>query len=713
MYDDTAVHERFGLPPEKLVDYAALKGDPSDNLPSVPGVGEKTASHLIQQFGSVESLYDRLDELPKKLQRLRGALEENRDIVVRNKRLSKLRIDLDVGIEPGDIRMGEWQMGEIRRLFDALQFRSLYERLPDVRASEPVAVEPSKQITVKHAEATLFVTERPRVVGVVLDEPSGGLALAEGDTEGHWVTSVGSVRELLEAPDVEKVTHDAKTTAVWLARRGITLRGVSFDTQIAAYLLDPAPGSYPLADISVRYLGRELPHARADEAQEQLNLGLDDASAAEAAAARATALLPLSERLAQELDKTGMASLMKDIELPLVDVLKDLELTGVAIDTDLLIGKSNELGARIQTLEGEIAELAGGPFNINSPKQLQAVLFDRLGLRSTRRTKTGPSTDAQALEGLRGQHQIIDALLEYRELTKLRSTYLDALPKLVDETDGRVHATFKQTTVATGRIATENPNLQNIPVRTELGREIRRAFIAGFPGHSLLVADYSQIELRVLAHITGDPGLTEAFERDLDVHAATAATVWGFDVDDVPRDLRERAKAINFGLAYGMNKFGLAQRLGITPDEAQEFIDGYFRSFTKVGEFMRSVVADAYRDGCTTTMLGRRRYLPELEHPNPRVRALGERQALNAPIQGSAADILKLAMIKVHERLQEREETARMVLTVHDELLFEVETEDAQVTMENVQSLMEQAYPLRVPLKVDAAVGPNWADAKP
>jgi DNA polymerase I len=384
----------------------------------------------------------------------------------------------------------------------------------------------------------------------------------------------------------------------------------------------------------------------------------------------------------------------------------------VAIDVALLEQQANVLSTQIDALEDSIHNHAGGPLNINSPPQLREVLYDKLGLTTTRRTKTGMSTDAQALENLRGMHPIVDDILRYRELTKLKSTYLDALPRLVDPATNRLHARFHQTGASTGRLSTSDPNLQNIPVRTPLGREIRRAFIAGFPQHSLLVADYSQIELRVLAHITGDQGLRDAFARDDDIHTATAAKIYGFPVDDVPRDVRDRAKAINFGLAYGMNAYGLAQRLGITPDEAQEFIDAYFASFPKVKEFMATVVRDAYRDGFTSTLLGRRRYIEELTHRNPRVRQMGERQALNAPIQGTAADMIKLAMIKVDAGLREAGLGARMVLTVHDELIFEVPDAELDATREAVRSLMEQAYPMDVPLRVDVAIGANWAEAK-
>jgi len=709
LYDPAAVTDRFGLPPEKLIDLSALKGDPSDNLPSVPGIGDKTAATLVQTFGSVEALYEHLDELPSRIKRLRPALEDAHDQVLLNKKLVRLVDDLEVDIEPADIHMGEWDESAIRELFNALQFRVLLERITDVRPHlKPVGAAP--EVTVRAAESAPGGARR---VALSMGD-SGGIAISEDGSSSTWLPSLEAARVLLEDADVEKVAHDAKTLCVRARRAGIAPAGIAFDTQVAAYLLDPAPGRYPLEDLSVRYLNRELPRASVDAGQGQLALGIGagEGDEGQVAGARAAALLPLADRLQRELETTGMADLMRAIELPLIDVLVGLELVGVAIDVDMLRAQAAELNKRIAALETTIHDLAGGPFNLNSPPQLRTVLYERLGLKPTRRTKTGYSTDAATLESLRGRHEIVDALLEYRELSKLVSTYLEPLPALVDPADGRVHAEFRQTVVATGRIATQNPNLQNIPTRSDLGREIRRAFVAGFPGHSLLVADYSQIELRVLAHITGDPGLREAFARDEDVHAATAAKIWGFTVEEVPRDLRARAKAINFGLAYGMNKFGLAQRLGITPDEAQEHIDAYFSSFPNVAAFMEQVVKDAYRDGCTVTIAGRRRYLPELESGNPRIRSMGERQALNAPIQGSAADIFKVAMIAVDRGLRSAGLGARMVLTVHDELIFEVPDAERTATTERVRSLMEEAYPLEVPLRVDIAVGHDWATAK-
>ena len=718
LYDEQAVVDRFGIPPTQLPDLVALKGDPSDNLPGVPGIGDKTASALVQQFGSVEAMYERLDELPQKLRKLAPKLEEAKEQVLRNKRLATLVDDLDLGVDPAGIRMGEWDQEIVRKLFLSLEFRSLLERLADVRRTPaPAAATEFVARAVTDVKDLAADARKAGRLAVATLEGSAGVALAVGDDEALWLEDPSTAGELLADVDLTKVTHDGKELAVACIRAGGTFAGLSFDTKIAAYLLDPASGTYEVEALSLRYLDRELPSAKPSDDGAQLSLDVssdddDQAAVPEAACAQAAALLPLSERLGAELERLGMTQLYREVELPLVDVLARMELTGVAIDVDLLEAMANKLGSEIAGLEESITRHAGGPININSPPQLREVLYDRLGLTPGRRTKTGYSTDAAALENLRGLHPIIDDLLRYRELTKLKSTYLDALPRLIDPATGRLHARFHQTVTTTGRLSTSDPNLQNIPVRTGLGREIRRAFIPGFPAHTLLVADYSQIELRVLAHITHDEGLTGAFERDEDIHAATAAKIYGFAIDELPRDLRDRAKAINFGLAYGMNAFGLAQRLGIVPDEAQEFIDAYFASFPGVKEFMSSVVREAYRDGYTMTLLGRRRYIEELTHRNPRVRQMGERQALNAPIQGTAADIIKLAMIHVDRGLAEAGLGARMVLTVHDELLFEVPNSELDATVEAVRSLMEQAYPLDVPLKVDLAIGANWAEAK-
>ncbi len=715
-YDEAGVMERFGLPPDKYVDLVALKGDPSDNLPGIPGVGDKTAADLVKQFGSVEQMYEHLDELPKRAQRLRPKIEEAREQVLRNKRLARLVDDLPLDVDLDELRMDEWDMERIRTLFLSLEFRSLLERLPQVRRAPAPA--PASSFTAKAADEASLATltasaHETGTIAVALDESGRGVALAAGEEEALWLDDLKRALPLIESNDVAVVVHDAKNLLVTLARAGLLVDKdnvrIAFDTHVAAYLLDPAAGRYALDELSTRYLERELPIAEAqgDEGQLALDVGTTPPDAA--ACATAAALLPLAKTLEAELERLGMLALYRNVELPLVEVLARMEQTGVAIDVELLQAQSAELGAEIALLEKECYDLAGGPFNLNSPPQLREILYDKLQLTPSKRTKTGFSTDAATLETLRDAHPIVDALLRYRELSKLKSTYLDALPRLSEPETGRIHPQLLQTATSTGRLSTQDPNVQNIPVRTELGLTIRRAFVAP-PGTTLLVADYSQIELRVLAHVTGDEGLHEAFANDEDIHSATAAKVWGFPIDEVPKDLRNRAKMINYGLSYGMSPFGLAQRLGIATDEAAEFIAAYFAGFPRVREFMERVVKEAYRDGYTVTLLGRRRYLPELQSRNPRIRSLGERQALNAPIQGSAADIIKLAMLACDREL--RDSDARMVLSVHDELVFEVPDASLRDTQERVSSLMEQAYPLAVPLKVDVSTGPNWAVAK-
>jgi DNA polymerase-1 len=436
LYDPKAVEDRFGLPPSFYVDFAALKGDPSDNLPSVPGVGDKTATTLITEFGSVEGLFDHLDDLPTRLAKLRPVLEKSQEQVLRNKRLARLIDDLELPVGPDDLVMGEWDEVKIRELFNALQFRTLLERIHDVRPSlKPV--EASRAVEVR---AAAEVAPGARRIAVAFVEGADGIAIATGDEGSSWVADVASAKDVLADPDIEVVAHDAKSLKVWLARRGLEVTGVAFDTQVAAYLLDPAPGSYELADLSVRYLNRELPTAARPQDEQQLALAVDDVEPSHVAGARAAALLALGDKLSEQLDKVGMRELMHTIELPLIDVLVRLELVGVAIDVGLLERQAKELKDRITELETTIYGLGGGPFNLNSTPQLRTILYDKLGLKPTRRTKTGYSTDAATLESLRGQHDIVDALLEYRELTKLLSTYLEPLPRLIDPGDHRVDA---------------------------------------------------------------------------------------------------------------------------------------------------------------------------------------------------------------------------------------------------------------------------------
>jgi DNA polymerase I len=710
-YDQAAVEARFGLPPEKYLDYVALKGDPSDNIPGVPGVGEKTASRLIQDHGTVEAVLANAETLSP---RLAAAITEAGDRLRLNKDLARLRTDLDLEIDPDGCVLADRDDDAVRRLFNSLEFRTLLERLEEAGVA-PAAAEARElsleETSLRDAVALLDGGDPVAVALVARGGEPLAIGLSSGEGNGRTLSLDGSIPEQVTAwladPARAKWVHDAKELGATAARLGIEVAGVTFDTLLAGYLLDPGEASYLLPALSERYLGADVlgKAEDAEDAEGQLPLG----ETWREPAAHAAAVALLAPVMAERVEKAGVRALLEDVELPLAGVLARMQAAGVALDIDYLKELSETLGDRMRTLEEQIYEHAGEEFNLNSPPQLRVVLYEKLKLVPGKRTPKGQlSTDASVLEKLRDRHPIIDALLSYRELAKLKSTYLDALPPLVSA--GRLHTTFNQVGAATGRLSSLNPNLQNIPVRGETGRQIRKAFVAS-SGHLLVVADYSQIELRVLAHLSGDDALAEAFAADTDIHAATAGKVFGLPVEQVDAELRRRAKVVNYGLAYGMNAYGLAQRLGIPPDEAQEFIDAYFAGFPKIREFLDRQVAFAAAEGFTATILGRRRYLPELQSPNPRIRDLGRRMALNAPIQGSAADIMKLAMIRVDAAMERL--PATMVLTVHDELVFEVREDAVDDVTESARKEMEAAYELTVPLRVDVGRGPNWAEAAP
>jgi DNA polymerase-1 len=710
-YDVAAVTERFGLPPEKYLDYVALKGDPSDNIPGVPGVGEKTASKLIQDFGSVEELLAHTDRVKG---RVRESIEAADGDLLRTKELARLVTDLDLDIGVEDCVMGEWDPDAIRRLFNSLEFRTLLERLEDIeRTTKPTVEAASLDVRTGSAAELPALLEGPaaRAVAPLLEDGLRGAAISPGGGQAVFLAFEGLPPDLatwLADPGAAKWVHGGKELEAALLAQGGRLGGIRFDTLLAGYLLDPAEANYPLTMLCERYLGLDLAE---DQAPDAGQLFADPAPRVGTEAAAVGLLAPVMQ---ERIDRAGLAELLADVELPLSGVLARMQAAGVSLDVPYLREMAETLGDRMATLEAQIYEYAGEPFNLNSPPQLRVILYEKLGLSPGRRTSKGAlSTDADVLEKLRDQHSIVDALLTYRELSKLKSTYLDALPPLVSGRDGRIHTTYNQVGAATGRLSSVNPNLQNIPVRGETGRQIRRAFVPGGPERLLLVADYSQIELRVLAHLSGDEALAEAFGADADIHAATAGRVFGLPPDQVDPELRRRAKVVNYGLAYGMNAYGLASRMGIAPDEAQEFIDAYFAGFPKIRDFLDRQVARAAAEGFTATILGRRRYLPELQSPNPRVRDMGRRMALNAPIQGGAADILKLAMIKVDRALTTSGLDGTMVLTVHDELVFDVAEGDLEATSRLVREAMESAYELSVPLRVDQGWGRNWAEAAP
>jgi DNA polymerase I len=768
VYDEAAVTERYGVPPGRYIDVAALRGDPSDNLPGVPGVGDKTATKLVQTYGTAEEVVAHAAEQ-------RGKLKENLlahgDDVLRNKQLMRLRDDVPLPVGVRDLRMGAWDRAEIHRLFDTLEFHPLRERLfaatvdtgpvdagfevdarrlakgeltawlAGVPAGRPVALAARLRTGPGRAELTgvgLWAEEAPEGSG----EPQGGAPVdreGSGEPQGDapagrdrgavWLDledgagpeDLEALAALLGDPERPKLAHDAKYLYLAVWARGWELEGLVMDTALAAYLVLPAQRTYDLADLALRYLRKELrpEGAGTDErpAGDGTQLALDTSGEDETWpdwCLRAQAVGELADKLGEELAAMEVGRLVADVELPLVPILAKLERTGIAVDLSVLDEIRDRLDARLADHEARVYQLAGEEFNIGSNLQLQQILFEKLRLPKTKRIKTGYTTDHNALAQLAttDPHPILDALLGYREVAKLKNTYVDALPKLVDKATGRIHAQFNQLITSTGRLSTQNPNVQNIPIRTETGREIRRAFVADPEAEGLLVADYAQIEFRVLAHLAGDEALVAAFLGGEDVHATVAGMVWGLPPDQVDRELRARVKMVTYGLAYGLSAFGLAQGIGIPPDEARALMDAYFERFGMVKAYLDAVVTQARRDGYTSTILGRRRYLPDLASDSRQRRQMAERMALNAPIQGSAADIIKMAMVAVDRAMTDQALASRMVLQVHDELVFEVAPGEGERLAELVRREMQGVYRLRVPLEVSMATGRSWAEAQ-
>jgi DNA polymerase-1 len=723
LYDVAGIEARTGVPPDQYPELAALRGDTSDNLPGVPGIGDKTAAKLLTTYGSLEAVFEHLEDLPPKQRQNLGEWQER---VLTNREMIVLRTDCEVGVTPGDLRQGSWDREAVRTLFNQLEFRSLWDRLLEACGDEAVADEAGALDTdVEHVDAAgaaaLFEAIRADGARYALEPVwSGrpgrsdlrGLGVATAEREafvGAELLADALVRQALNAvvaSPAPLVVHDAKDLLHGLGDVGFA--GLDVDTEIAAWLVDPGAGGYGVDELAARHLGVSLEAAaQADEG----TLDFEGRAEGDRAGRHAAAVLQLASVLREVLEARELDALYERFERPLIPVLARMEGVGVKVDLEFLEELSADLGKECDRLESRIHGHAREPFNVNSTPQLRVVLFEHLGLTPVKKTPKGePSTDADSLQKLADQHPIIEDLLRYREVEKLRSTYADALPPLVGP-DGRIHATFKQAATSTGRISSEAPNLQNVPVRTADGREIRRAFVAD-AGAVLLAADYSQIELRVLAHLASDPGLIDAFERDADIHTATAARVFGVAEADVTSEHRRFAKVVNYGLAYGMEAYGLAQRLGVETEEARGILDAYFEGFPNVASYMEGVVAEARTRGYTTTLFGRRRLLPELASDNFRIRQMGERMAQNAPVQGSAADIFKLAMIELDGELRERGMGTRMILTVHDELVFEVPTEEGDAATALVCDVMEGVTELAVPLKVDAHLGATWAECK-
>ncbi len=709
------VEDRYGIRPDQYLDYASLRGDTSDNLPGVPGVGEKTASRLVAEYGDLESIYEHLDDHSP---RLKSNLTEHRDQVFLNQRLMRLVDDLDLGVSPTELVRAPWDRRVAKDLFESLEFHSIFNELDALWSDHPVGAETLDvdvtTVTEPAEVAGLARTDPLVLVPVWEGESLAGLAVAE-DGAARYVplAAAGPLFDAVGDGSRKRVAHDAKDLLRHLVEQRMPVDGPLFDTALAAYVVQPATRTYELGELSLRYLGIQLGHGEEGDSPEGSQGMLDFSEGPDLADAgkRAVVTGRLAEELRNELEERGELDLFDEIEAPLVAVLARMEAAGIGVDRPYLEELGESLRDQLATLERDIHQAAGEPFNVNSTKELRHVLYTTLGLPALKKTSTGvPSTDASVLAKLADAHPVVELLLRYRELEKLRSTYVDGYLPLVGA-DGRIHTRFNQMAATTGRLSSDRPNLQNIPVRSETGRTIRRAFVAR-PGWRFLVADYSQIELRVLAHMSGDPGLVEAFESDADIHAATAARVFGLAPENVMPEMRRRAKVINFGLLYGMEAFGLADRLGISRDEAREHIDAYFAQFPDVRDFMRGTVTEARNRGYTTTLFGRRRYLPELQSDNIRVRQMGERMALNAPVQGTAADIIKKAMIELDTRLVDEGMETKLLLQIHDELVVETPAGEENSAGELVVDVMEGVTKLRVPLRADLASGATLADTK-
>jgi len=686
----------------------SLKGDTTDNIPGVPGVGEKTAGRLLADHPSIEAVLDALDGLRDA--RLRERLAAHREQVLQSKHLSTIDTTVDLQFDFESLRRRAPDLEHVRRLFTRLEFKTLLERL-DVRP--PVTQSKGVYRTLRpDALAGVLSGAAQLALAPVFDDghPLGahlrGIALAPRSGEAAYVPLSDGVprilAEVLERQDLPKLSQDVKRDRLLLEGARVHPRGFAFDVSLASYLLDPGKRTHTLESAAWEHLGWRL-GGPAGEAE--LELGPPPE---ENAAEQADLIARLREVMEARMREREVERLYREVELPLAEVLARMEQVGVAIDVPALQAISAALRARLDELTQEIYRLAGTEFNIGSTKQLAFVLFEKLQLPALKRTKTGFSTDAEVLEQLAPQHAVVARLLEHRELSKLLSTYVDVLPGLVDPRTARLHATFNQTVAATGRIITTEPNLQNIPIRTEVGQRIRRTVVPR-PGAVLLSADYSQIELRVLAHITQDPGLLEAFRRGDDIHTVTAAEVFGVSTGGVTSEMRRQAKVFNFGIAYGISDFGLAAQLGIGREEARQFMDTYFSRYPGVAEYMKTVVERARREGYVTTLLGRRRYLPDILSRNRVIREAAERVAINAPIQGTASDIIKMAMLQIYRDVV-APGRVEMILQIHDELLFELPPDEVPRIAPQIRERMEHAFQLAAPLSVSLGSGPNWQD---
>ena len=742
LYDEAAVGEKYGVKPEQIADLKGLAGDPSDNIPGVAGIGAKTAVKLIQQFGSIEQIYEHIDQVtPPKLQAL---LKENEAVARQSQELATIVTKMPVSLNPDDCQISHYDRSKVTELLRELEFASLLSKLPQIETEGAARVEAKPpegdyHIVSDTAELDKLISRLSAAKTFAFDtETTGldpmsarlvGLSFSPAKGEAYYIPVghvgleqigqlpleqvIAKLKPVLEDQKLAKLAHNGKYDMTVLVECGVTVKNLTFDSMLAAYLLgEKSMGLKALAFSKLAIEMTPISDLIGSRAKQIPMSQVEIARAADYACADADMTLRLAELFEPELHQQGLWQLFSQVELPLTPVLVGMERNGVALDIGLLRQMSHRLGEQLLKLEAEVYNSVGHQFNINSPQQLSKVLFGELKLPTARKTKGGYSTGAAVLEELRGVHPVIEFILDYRQLSKIKSTYIDALPNLINPKTGRVHTSFNQTRTATGRLSSSEPNLQNIPVRGELGKEVRQAFIAP-AGSYLLATDYSQIDLRALAHLSQDKSLLDAFRRDEDIHSATAAQVFGVKPSKVTADMRRVAKTVNFGVIYGMSDYGLEQATGLSREEAAGFIAAYFEKYSRVKQYLESTKEQARKEGYVQTILGRRRSIPEINSSNRQLREAAERMAINMPVQGTSADIIKVAMINLDREMAKRKLKSKMLLQVHDELIFEVPKAEMEEMGKLASELMSNALELSVPLKVDIKTGTNWGEMKP
>lgn len=683
IYDQKKIIERFGVKPQNITDIIALMGDDVDNIPGVPGIGEKTAVNLINEFGSLERLLNNIDKI--KQDKIKKSIMDNIEKIKLSRELAVLDKDVDINFDLDRLKIHQPNFRELFGLFKYLEFKKFLKELP----LEEFEFQNIKLSSFEDKELKNIIKKGDELV---IYGSSLNNLIFYAKNNFFKVNNPGeNLKYILQDRDVKKISHDLKKIKVTLTKDNITLMGLVFDTMVAAYLINPSKSEYSPIELSQDFLNRLISKT------------IDNLSVVDL-------IKRLKPKLEKELQEKSLLKLFLELEMPLVEVLTDMELAGIKLDLEILNSLSRDIEKKLIKLIEDIYDISGCQFNMNSPKQLRDILFEKLKLPVVKKSKTGPSTDEEVLRNLASQHKLPALLLEYRQLMKLKTTYVDTLPELIDPQTGKIHTSFNQTATETGRLSSSSPNLQNIPVKTDIGGNIRRAIISSGKDYYLLSCDYSQIELRILAHMSKDENLILAFKNDKDIHKATASLIYGLEEKEISESMREVAKRVNFGIIYGLTPYGLSRDLGISVDEAWRFIDAYFLRYPRVNEFIQEQITKAKKFGFVTTILGRRRYIPEINNENQSIRQFAERKALNTPIQGSASDLIKLAMVHIHNQIKQRDFKTKMVLQIHDELVFDVPQEELEEMIKLVKDKMENVLKLYVPLKVDIKKGKNWLE---